>query len=756
MKAHGEKGGVSIVPGEVPSIRRRLPDLTAEGGESHRSLSVSEASRGPGGQSSMRALSRAPTSVKRNRVSMLGLTSDDIDTLWHAFSGMTSLKKQFGRNSDGGDVNSNCSFSDRTSNRSLDRVQASKPWAAESSESVLGNSRSLDMSKLPPPPSDAQLAELKLDISSISFLLKNKLDPSIFFHKMDQYTDEQMRDLMSRVSKEQRKRRISGGRTKRSDPDKDMLYFEDFCIVVCRVRKDEVLPPRKEWLPIAPDTFHKQCWDLVVMMLLVFTCFAVPYQMAFDMVPGHVMTPFNRFDLFVDILFMVDVCVNFVTAYHHEGFYVTDMRKIVIHYLCTWFALDFAGSFPIDKILLAFVDTHNTDDLSSLRILKAVRMLKLVRAVKLMDVLSKLQEKEGFATFKRLLQIAKSVFVMGYSAHLIGCIFTMLIDEERFGAGVHWLAAYDPELVEQDNWHRYIAAVYWASVTVSTIGYGDILPVTHIEREFACVMAIFGACIFAYGMGNITSLIQQTVGSGMRFDTLLASTVEWMEYRRLPKDVQGQVKRHLYSSMRRSPTIYQEHQVLASLPPGLTRTVLSCFSSPPNWKQDAELPLFEGLPADIQGAIWSECTMLHFQPSEVIYQAMEVGGSLFVLLGGQVQLIYHNNLQPDGVSPISFHECKSISDTGIFGETSTFEDICKYRPETVIAQTEVKALCISAPSCMKLGRSWPVFLTKLRRMCKLRATLDCVSTAVLETWEADSVSLLSSEPHALPIGRVRG
>jgi hypothetical protein len=46
-------------------------------------------------------------------------------------------------------------------------------------------------------------------------------------------------------------------------------------------------------LPIDESSYPKQCWDFLVMMCLFYTCFSVPYLLAFDTDDVNLWTPFT-------------------------------------------------------------------------------------------------------------------------------------------------------------------------------------------------------------------------------------------------------------------------------------------------------------------------------------------------------------------------------------------------------------------------------------------------------------------------------
>ena len=59
--------------------------------------------------------------------------------------------------------------------------------------------------------------------------------------------------------------------------------------------------------------------------------------------------------------------------------------------------------------------------------------------------------------------------------------------------------------LEPDTFDNFFEAVYWATVSLTTVGYGDIYPVTTIGRIVTMVSSFVGIAIVALPAGIITA-----------------------------------------------------------------------------------------------------------------------------------------------------------------------------------------------------------------------------------------------------------
>ena len=59
--------------------------------------------------------------------------------------------------------------------------------------------------------------------------------------------------------------------------------------------------------------------------------------------------------------------------------------------------------------------------------------------------------------------------------------------------------------IEPETFNTFFDAIYWAVVSLTTVGYGDIYPVTTLGRLVTMVSSIFGIAIIALPSGVITA-----------------------------------------------------------------------------------------------------------------------------------------------------------------------------------------------------------------------------------------------------------
>jgi hypothetical protein len=238
----------------------------------------------------------------------------------------------------------------------------------------------------------------------------------------------------------------------------------------------------KRQFPLDPDSKPKQTWDTLCMLLLLYCSFSVPYGIAFDSdEPDEDNRVKESFEQVVDVVFMVDIFLNFITAWDNQGFMVRKFSLIAKNYLRSWFVPDFAGSFPFDKTIAALIDTdaRTLQSTTFIRGLKLIKTLKLIRAIKFINKLEKLKQNEGFEAFGTALTLLSAAFSLFFTAHLLGCFYTILLTYEE---GDNWLLSYNPELASAEISVRYVVSLYWAIVTIRSFSNTTLTHLTPSEE----------------------------------------------------------------------------------------------------------------------------------------------------------------------------------------------------------------------------------------------------------------------------------
>ena len=119
--------------------------------------------------------------------------------------------------------------------------------------------------------------------------------------------------------------------------------------------KIKILRNRKRII-LLPDSEFLRKWNVVIGVILLYVALYVPYNICFSETvlsnehKGHPITWY--IDLIVDLLFFIDIPINFLTAYYDPStnLPVVDFKSIAKNYIGSWFFIDVVTVLPIDMI----------------------------------------------------------------------------------------------------------------------------------------------------------------------------------------------------------------------------------------------------------------------------------------------------------------------------------------------------------------------------------------------------------------------
>lgn len=120
----------------------------------------------------------------------------------------------------------------------------------------------------------------------------------------------------------------------------------------------------------------------------------------------------------------------------------------------------------------------------------------------------------GWLTLSTVLTwiVARGVFAPGrVTIHrVVGAVFLYLLVAMVFASLYTIIGAYNPDafngLVVSDTADNAAHLIYFSMVTLTTLGYGDIVPVSPFARSFATLEAAFGALYPATLIARLVSL----------------------------------------------------------------------------------------------------------------------------------------------------------------------------------------------------------------------------------------------------------
>ncbi|XP_039915698.1 potassium voltage-gated channel subfamily H member 1 isoform X1 [Hirundo rustica] len=410
----------------------------------------------------------------------------------------------------------------------------------------------------------------------------------------------------------------------------------------------EILPQYKQEAPKTPPHIilhycvFKTTWDWIILILTFYTAILVPYNVSFKTKQNNVA--WLVVDSIVDVIFLVDIVLNFHTTFvGPAGEVISDPKLIRMNYLKTWFVIDLLSCLPYD-VINAF---ENVDEgISSLfSSLKVVRLLRLGRVARKLDHYI----EYGAAVLVLL------VCVFGLAAHWLACIWYSIGDYEVIDEDTNtirtesWLyqlgesigTPYRFNTSGFGKWEGgpskdsvYISSLYFTMTSLTSVGFGNIAPTTDGEKIFAVAMMMIGSLLYATIFGNVTTIFQQMYANTNRYHEMLNSVRDFLKLYQVPKGLSERVMDYIVSTWSMSRGIDTE-KVLQICPKDMRADI--CVHL--NRKVFKEHPAFRLASDGCLRALAMEFQTVHCAPGDLIYHAGESVDSLCFVVSGSLEVI---------------------------------------------------------------------------------------------------------------------
>lgn len=174
----------------------------------------------------------------------------------------------------------------------------------------------------------------------------------------------------------------------------------------------------------------------------------------------------------------------------------------IIDYLLRWFTADYkvqkkGWSFVIYPFTgWAIIDLLSI--LPGLNILgKGFKILRITRLLRILRLFKFLRYSDKIQVLGRVIRKEKSVLMTVLGIAVFYVFLTALI---MFNVEPHVNPA-----TGATTFGNFFDALYWATVTLTTVGYGDMIPVTDIGRCVSMLSSLFGIAVIALPSGVITA-----------------------------------------------------------------------------------------------------------------------------------------------------------------------------------------------------------------------------------------------------------
>uniref|UniRef100_A0A673FVL1 Potassium channel, voltage gated eag related subfamily H, member 7 n=1 Tax=Sinocyclocheilus rhinocerous TaxID=307959 RepID=A0A673FVL1_9TELE len=387
----------------------------------------------------------------------------------------------------------------------------------------------------------------------------------------------------------------------------------------------------------------KAVWDWLILLLVIYTAVFTPYSAAFLLNDveeqkrrecGYSCSPLNVVDLMVDIMFIVDILINFRTTYVNTNEeVVSHPAKIAVHYFKGWFFIDMVAAIPFDLLIFEGGSEETT---TLIGLLKTARLLRLVRVARKLDRYS----EYGAAVLMLLMCIFALI------AHWLACIWYAIgnVEKHYLDHTIGWLDNLAISIGKQYNdtdlssgpsiKDKYVTALYFTFSSLTSVGFGNVSPNTNSEKIFSICVMLIGSLMYASIFGNVSAIIQRLYSGTARYHLQMLRVKEFIRFHQIPNPLRQRLEEYFQHAWTYTNGI-DMNMVLKGFPECLQADI--CLHLNESLLQSCKA--FHGATKGCLRALAMRFKTTHAPPGDTLVHCGDVLTALYFVARGSIEIL---------------------------------------------------------------------------------------------------------------------